>query len=99
MRRCDSGRDAAPWGCFVTTLATPKVERREAPPPYVTGRRERLASVPRRASQARRGARWSPGASRRSISFAETENRDTGVPAPPRKGPAERWLSPLYPPL
>src|SRR5947207_6074591 len=36
------------------------VERREAPPSYVTGGRERLASVPGRVSQARPGGRCPP---------------------------------------
>src|SRR5438876_152485 len=94
------GRDAstgdAPWrsGERRPTWAA-AVERREAPPSYVTGGRGRLASVPGGpTSLARQGSLAnSPAPPRRSIpSLRGTEKRDTGAPAPQRIGPAKLWL-------
>ena len=73
------------------------VERREAPPPYVTRGRNASQAFPAEVHPPRRGARRPPGAFRRSASphaeGKEMKGWEEGVPgADTRIRAAERWL-------
>src|SRR5437868_7580614 len=81
-RRSIARRGAADTGQALHWL----VERREAPPSYVTGGRERLASVPGRGRKASaRGVSQTPPTLPALHPLASRHGkRDTGAPAPQR---------------